>query len=34
MQKPMLGKNRLEVSTLGFGCMGIAFGRALTEHSA
>jgi aryl-alcohol dehydrogenase-like predicted oxidoreductase len=26
MQKRMLGKNGLEVSALGFGCMGISFG--------
>ncbi len=26
MQTRMLGKNRLEVSALGFGCMGISFG--------
>jgi len=26
MQKRMLGKSGLEVSALGFGCMGISFG--------
>ena len=26
MQKRMLGRGRLEVSALGFGCMGISFG--------
>jgi aryl-alcohol dehydrogenase-like predicted oxidoreductase len=26
MQKRILGKDRLEVSALGFGCMGISFG--------
>jgi pyridoxine 4-dehydrogenase len=26
MQKRVLGKNGLEVSALGFGCMGLSFG--------
>ena len=34
MQKRMLGKSGLEVSALGFGCMGISFGYGPAASAA